>query len=160
MTEPFDETNITLKYMANNLYSQIENNNPKQIPSKEDCKFYKQRTFELTKSMFKKKYPNERLKKIHLSYVNELIEYLKHIDTVELMQEEYDSIKLNDKKETDEQFDLNKSNNLIIQENKNQDGNLDNFIIKKIQLKEKEKFPNIKSLNIKTLKHKNKGLQS
>ena len=81
---------LTLKYMANSLYKEEYIDKP--LPSNEDYKFYKQRILNLTKNMLKKKYPNERLKKIHLEYVNELIEFLKFEDLNDLIQEEYNEI--------------------------------------------------------------------
>ena len=149
---------LTLKYMANSLYKEEYMDKP--LPSNEDYKFYKQRILNLTKNMLKKKYPNEKLKKIHLEYVNELIEFLKFEDLNDLIQEEYNEIDEDNKKNnltTD--FNLDDSNKLIMQE-KEMINNLDNFVIKKCKIKEKKELPLIKKLDIKTEQHKIKGLKS
>lgn len=148
---------LTIKYMANSLYKEeyIE----KPLPTKEDYKFYKQRILNLTKNMLKKKYPNERLKKIHLEYVNELIEYLKFEDFNDLIQEEYNEMEEDDIKNIKDNFNLDDSNKLIMQE-KDVSNNLDDFVIKKCKIKEKKELPLIKKLDIKTEQHKIKGLKS
>lgn len=159
MSEQFDERHITLKYMSNNLYNYDENN--KRIaPTKEDYKFYKQRISNLIKQMLKKKYPNDRLKKIHLNYINELIEYLKHVDVVDLLQEEYTAINILNQTlsaEDEEEFNLGETNKLMMTEKK-EDANLNDFIIKTVKIKSEDTFPSIKNINIKTEKHKIKGL--
>lgn len=148
---------LTIKYMANSLYKEEYMDKP--LPTKEDYKFYKQRILNLTKNMLKKKYPNERLKKIHMEYVNELIEFLKFKDLNDLIQEEYDEIEEDNNYNLKNNFNLDDSNKLIMQE-KEEINNLDNFVIKKCKIKEKKELPLIKKLDIKTEQHKIKGLKS
>ena len=87
----FDTNEVTLKFLANGVYQEVmKDKNSKQTkPSKEDYKFYKKRVFSLHKEMLKGKYPTDNLKRIHMNYVNELIDYMKVIDRAEILQQEH-----------------------------------------------------------------------
>ena len=76
-----------------------------------------------------------------------------------MIQEEYNEIGEDNIKNIKDNFNLDDSNKLIMQE-KDVSNNLDDFVIKKCKIKEKKELPLIKKLDIKTEQHKIKGLKS
>jgi hypothetical protein len=84
---------ITLEFLTNPLYHNMLHSksgliNNRKI-NKQDIKFYRKRIYALSKDLLKGDSPNESLKKIHDDYVNAAINYLKMIDTKDIIQEQY-----------------------------------------------------------------------
>ena len=63
--------------------------------SKDDKRFYKKRILSVTKEMFYKNSYPKTLQKMHTDYIANIIEYLKVCDMEDIVQSEYDDIKLN-----------------------------------------------------------------
>ena len=84
---------ITLEFLTNPLYHNIIHSKSgllnKNKINKQDVKFYRKRIYALSKDLLKGDCPNESLKKIHDDYVNAAINYLKMIDTKDIIQEQY-----------------------------------------------------------------------
>jgi hypothetical protein len=84
---------ITLEFLTNPLYHNIIHSKAgllnKNKINKQDVKFYRKRIYALSKDLLKGDSPNESLKKIHDDYVNAAINYLKMIDTKDIIQEQY-----------------------------------------------------------------------
>ena len=84
---------ITLEFLTNPLYHNMINSKSASINNrkinKQDIKFYRKRIYALSKDLLKGDSPNESLKKIHDDYVHAAINYLKMIDTKDIIQEQY-----------------------------------------------------------------------
>ena len=84
---------ITLEFLTNPLYHNIIHSKSELLNknkiNKQDVKFYRKRIYALSKDLLKGDSPNESLKKIHDDYVNAAINYLKMIDTKDIIQEQY-----------------------------------------------------------------------
>ncbi len=84
---------ITLEFLTNPLYHTMINSKSGLINTskinKQDIKFYRKRIYALSKDLLKGDSPNDSLKKIHDDYVNAAINYLKMIDTKDIIQEQY-----------------------------------------------------------------------
>lgn len=167
-----DITQITIKYLANNLYQELnqelnqETENKKIVELKE-IKFYKKRLYCLFKEMIKGHYPNDTIKEKHLDYVKTIIEYIKIMDKCDILQKEHNQDGLYTP-ETGELED-NSSNlltdvtqiNKIIMNIPNKTNTIDNFVEKKkIKITEEFPIPKIKNINIKSKEHRTKGIKN
>lgn len=173
----FDTTQITLKYLANNIYQETMNKtkDENEILERKEIKFYKKRIYTMFKEMIKGKYPNDTLKEKYDEYVKSIIEYIKFTDKYELIQQDYkqlddcessldDDVSLNKFKDEYEanSLDINKKMMNIKPEGNN---SLDNFVqIKKVKINTNEKdvipFPKIKNINIKSNDYRTKGVKT
>jgi hypothetical protein len=163
-----DITQITIKYLANNLYQEITHEpmiNKNSLETKE-IKFYRKRLYSFFKEMIKGKYPNDTLKEKHLEYVKSVIEYIKIMDKSDILQKEHNQDGLYTP-ETDEFEDISSNKltdashiNKIIMNIPNKTNTMDNFVEKKkIKITEEFPIPKIKNINIKTKEYRTKGLK-
>jgi hypothetical protein len=87
--------NLNLEYMMNAYqYKKYLNEKNPEIKkdNRRDKRFYKKRVFELTKQLLNNEKPNRMTSNLKLSfdnYVKSSIEYLKLLDTIDILQEEY-----------------------------------------------------------------------
>jgi hypothetical protein len=165
----FNANEITLRFLANNVYQEVmDKKDKKNKPTKEDYKFYKKRVYSLHKEMLKGKYPTDNLKRAHMLYVSELIEYMKVTDRTELLQKDFEKIT------TDGDAQDNASNNLspiaesctmkadmgIMKQVEGKEGSLDDFVERKtVRMTQPPPLPRKKNIDIKTAEHKIKGLK-
>ena len=167
----FDANEVTLKFLANGVYQEVmKDKNSKQTkPSKEDYKFYKKRVFSLHKEMLKGKYPTDNLKRVHMNYVNELIDYMKVIDRAEILQQEHLTVntkipcatnKKDGKLTPIAESCTMEADKGIMKQVEGKMGSLDNFVEKKIiKVNQPPPPPRQKKIDIKTDDHKVKGLK-
>ena len=162
----FNTTELTLKFLANNVYQDImENRIVDERPSPGDCLFYNKRLLNIITNMLEGKYPNDDIKKRHLNYIDGLIEYMKIQDRSDIIQNEYTKqvsfSKYEESSDDKDEFDISIANknimNVIVD---TKQPTLDNFILtKKVIIKEDVVHPVIKTINIKTESHKTKGIK-
>jgi len=87
--------NLNLEYMMNaDQYKKYLNEKNPEIKkdNRRDKRFYKKRVFELTKQLLNNEKPSRMTTNLKLSfdnYVKSSIEYLKLLDTIDIIQEEY-----------------------------------------------------------------------
>ena len=154
--------NITLEYLLNpSLYEKInKRNNPVDNQIYKDAIFYRKRICQLTKDMCKGEYINNNFKNIFLAYANNIIYYLKQIDTEDIYQEDYSDLSNNsiNKLNLDiSGLDITEANNLLINI-REPISNLDNFV-KKLNINLEDKIlPQKRVANIKDPALKTKGL--
>jgi hypothetical protein len=174
--EHFDTTQITLKYLANNIYQETMDKNKEEVEhlERKEINFYKKRIYVYFKQMLKGKYPNNTLKEKYVDYVKTLIEYIKVTDTNELLQEDYKELE----QCTEEKIHINEnevsSNNTHKTHNTNADkqmlnivsedskNTLKNFVqIKKVKINTVDTlpYPQIKNINIKSDNYRLKGVK-
>lgn len=153
---------ITLNYLTNPSY---QPGLAKKMPdllevNKAEVKFYRKRILALTKDMIRGEIPSDGVKKIHDNYVAYIIEYLKMLDTRDILQEEYgDTVEkdLNNTLHTDD--DINEANKSIMKQ-PTITSTLDDFIISKtITMREPAPLPKKKQINLLKKELKTKGLK-
>jgi hypothetical protein len=162
----FNAIELTLKFLANNVYQDImENRIVDERPSPDDCLFYNKRLLNIITNMLEGKYPNDDIKKRHLNYIDGLIEYMKIQDRSDIIQKEHDKqvsfSKYEDSSDDKDGFDISVANkNMLSVDIGAKQPTLDNFILtKKVIIKEDVVHPVIKTINIKTESHKTKGIK-
>ena len=153
----------TMDYMMNpSYYSNCKDmhndKNMDDVPTLEDKKFYKKRILTVTRELFK---PNEHpthLKILHEGYINYLIEYLKMIDTKDILQEEYEGMA--DQDTSDGMKDCSFVNaDEYIYNIKPPHITMDDFVTKKTPIKEAESLPQKKNINLKDPVLRTKGVR-
>lgn len=147
-----------LQYLTNpSFINQISCENTQPRISTEDLKFYKKRIFKVTKEYLRGKKRELDLDKDFEAYASSCIEYFKFIDKAEVIQEEYNSIT---KEQTSTIIDLSGvdiCNNMMMK--KKNDANpkiTDHINIISTKTIKKIVFPQVRNINIKTSKFKNK----
>ena len=154
--------NITLEYLLNpSLYEKInKRNNPVDNQIYKDAIFYRKRICQLTKDMCKGEYINNNFKNSFLAYANNIVYYLKQIDTEDIYQEDYSDLSNNsiNKLNLDiSGLDITEANNLLINI-REPISNLDNFV-KKLNINLEDKIlPQKRVANIRDPALKTKGL--
>ena len=153
----------TMDYMTNPSYysnSKCMGNdkNRDDGPTLADKRFYKKRILTVTRELFK---PNEHpthLKILHEGYINYLIEYLKMIDTKDILQEEYEG--MTDQDTTGGMKDCSVDDaNKYIYNIKPPHITMDDFVTKKTPIKEVESLPQKKNINLKDPVLRTKGVR-
>lgn len=162
-----DDTNsVTLTYLSNPIY-QTESQKDKRSDaeklslSNEEVRFYKKRVYALSRQLLRGNVGNEKVKKAHDQYVSVAIEYLKMVDTEELLQNEYKSIETDKcEEETDSNdFDITAANNVMFPSRK-ENSTLDSYVTtKKLYVKENPKPPQRKKLNLQADNLRLKGVK-
>lgn len=155
-----DITQITIKYLANNLYQELNQENKKNVEMKE-IKFYKKRLYCLFKEMIKGDYPNDTIKEKHLDYVKSVIEYIKVMDKSEILQKEHTLGKEDELKDSSSNLltDATQINKIIMNIPK-KTNTIDKFVEKKkIKITDEFPIPKIKNINIKSKEHRTKGIK-
>jgi hypothetical protein len=169
----FNTNEITLKFLANSVYKdEVNKNSEANIKlEKKEYKFYKKRVYRIIKDMMKNNYPNESMKNTHTILVKQIIQYIKHLDTAELIQKEYSEDLNNNNNNNNNNVnenttsilikdDIDEANKSMMKQSTKDFGTLDNFVnVKKIKLTNKIFLPKKKNLNIKTKQHKRKGIK-
>ena len=164
----FNTNEVTLKFLANGIYQEVMDKKEKQNkPTKDDYKFYKKRVFSLHRQMLKGSYPTDNLKRAHMMYVNELIEYMKVTDRSEILQKDFEKMTVENNTKTED-------NNLspiaesctreadmgIMKHVEGKEGSLDDFVQKKVvRVSQPPPVPRRKNVDIKTEDHRVKGLK-
>lgn len=155
----FNANEITLKFLANNVYQELMEKKDKN-PSSEDCAFYKKRILNMVKNMLNGIYPSDSVKEAHMYYVNVLIEHMKVHDRVDILQKEYPKVSF------DIPSTLTLDDECVVESNKMMMKptihvpTLDDFIHTKIvKIKEPIVYPVKKEIDIKTEEHKIKGIK-
>ena len=123
-------TNLaTLTFLTNPLYSRELSKNMDELTNinMEEKKFYKKRLNQIHKQLMNEEIVDKNIKRVHDEFIKAGINYLKMIDTKDILQEEYIGHEDNSTGELGE-FNLNDVNKTItnISEPKN---TLDNFEI-------------------------------
>lgn len=156
--------NMTLTYLTNPVYSscfnKCSNNNKIEKKYKEDdIKFYKKRVINITKNMIRGIYESDILKNIFHNYIDNIIDHIKTIDEISIIQEEYSDVEINDKNFTriNNEFDISNSNTNIFR-NKPITSTLDDFVITNKPLDVPEFIPQKKTINLKSSILKTKGI--
>ena len=166
----FDANEITLKFLANGVYQEVmEKKTKKNKPTKDDYKFYKKRVFSLHKQMLKGNYPTETLKQIHMTYVSELIDYMKITDRAEIIQKDFEKISVEDTDTPDKdggkltpiaESCTMEADKGIMKQVEGKAGSLDDFVERKVvKVSQPPAPPRRKNIDIKTEEHRNKGLK-
>jgi hypothetical protein len=158
-------TQITLKYLANNVYQEPSQGNG--IISQKEIKFYKKRLYSSFKNMIKGEYPNETLKELHLHYIKCMIDYMKIMDKYDILQKEHDisdcilSNTVNNNVNIDTELNTDNINKIIMNIPK-KTNTIEDFVEKKIvKINENREipYPKIKNINIKSPEHRVKGIK-
>ena len=98
------DTNPTSKYdllyfTNNNVYKQVDKKEEVNPNDEEDVKFYRKRILHLTKQLLKNEVKTTpSIKASFNDYINQVIMDFKFIDKKELLQKEYEDIKIESQK--------------------------------------------------------------
>lgn len=157
----------TLNYMINPVYDaynkdSIFKKHTNHNVNKEEQKFYKKRIVSITRDLFKDNEHPEYLQNIHTAYIHHIIQYIKLIDTKDILQEEYNALEI---KNPINCCDVNPDTIAIANECvyniKPKAVTLDNFVTKTPTTKTKNiKPPRKKNINLKNPDLKHKGLKT
>ena len=158
---------ITLDYFLNkNQYNQVlEKQNIFQSKQfLKDKRFYRKRILNTTRQLFAEEIENQEIVNSFNNYVKSMINYLKFIDKKDILQEEYSTLQLQEKKvsfektDKEKKDDYDKANNMIANIPVN-DITLDEYVIKKNEDQEGEILPQKKIINLQDPKLKRKGIK-
>lgn len=156
---------LTLQYLINpniiNKHTKTEENELK-LEFKEDKDFYRKRIFKLFKDMLNDNFENENLKEDYEVYISSLINYLKEVDTKDLLQEYYMDLslnKINNKKL--ENKTLGENNMIIFNKEKivEKHVKMDKFVINREKEKREYLLPKTKDINLKDPRLRRKGIE-
>jgi len=172
--------NITLSCLMNK--DQFENINRKNtlindLTFKKEKHFYKKRIIDLTKKLFKSNIDDKELNNCFQLYTKSCINYLKFIDKQDIIQEKYETLNYNNAEQeinnnTEQEMNNNTeqeinnhaeqeiNNKLIMANKETKHINLDNYIVKKKNVKEKKILPQKEEIDITGKKFKTKGIKN
>jgi hypothetical protein len=164
---------LDLQYLINKEQYEkpIENhiNNKKQRVKQEkrynkDKKFYRKRILNLTKELFNDDCPdvNHDIFNIFNTYIKSCIDYFKHLDTNDIMQECFEDLNISSPKiPVNKNNKSNSGNNDLLIGNMKKPTNALEKLIKRIPLGNKNEMiiPKQKQINLKDPKLKDKGLE-
>ena len=162
-----DNTNqITLTYLSNPLYSSCgshnRNSNVDEV-SQDEVRFYKKRLYALSRDMLRGKCDgiNEEVKKAHDVFVRSAIDYLKMMDTEEILQNEYKNMEQKQMSlDTCPDFDMNDVNNTLFP-SRQEVSTLDGYVnSKKVSVREQQKHPQRIRLNLRAENLRLKGIKT
>lgn len=145
--------------VTNNIALQESIKQKKQL--KEDKKFYRKRILQLTKDMFIKtpNPENNELTKVFNNYISGCIDYLKMVDTKDILQKEYKDASFNSPVGiVDENFNPLETD-IAIGRNTDKIINMNDFVIKTPLKQEKKILPLQKEVNLKDPILKQKGVK-
>uniref|UniRef100_A0A6C0C0E8 Uncharacterized protein n=1 Tax=viral metagenome TaxID=1070528 RepID=A0A6C0C0E8_9ZZZZ len=104
---------INLQYLTNPYeMNKIHKDTSFNLVEKEDFDFYKARILKMTKDILKEKEVDNTIKNSFINYSKVCIDHFKFIDKRDIIQNEYDMIEKNKKKEN--KFNIDESNNIIM----------------------------------------------
>ena len=120
--------NDILKYLTNPHY-QYSNNNIEQNNNinDNDKKFYRKRILSMGKEIYGGKDIDDTINKAYDNYVYLAINYCKMLDKKDIIQSEYSDLDFDYTSKLDISFNINDTNNIIIN-NKPNEITLDNFV--------------------------------
>jgi hypothetical protein len=165
---------MTLSYFTNKAqYEQILNrtlNQSKDLEYAKEKRFYKKRIIDLNKKIFRNEIDDRSLVNQFDMYIKGCIEYLKMIDTNDLMQKQYqdasnnsiDDINNPDLDISNTSFsdqDFINCDQLMTNNNGIKKVNLDTYVVKTSTTKKQIILPEKQNVNIKTRAHKTKGIK-
>jgi len=156
---------ISLQYLINpNIMDRHSKKEDKELKLefKEDKDFYRKRIFKLFKDMLNDNFENENLKEDYEVYISSLINYLKEVDTKDLLQEYYMDLslnKINNKKL--ENKTLGENNMIIFNKEKivEKQVKMDKFVINREKEKREYLLPKTKDINLKDPRLRRKGIE-
>lgn len=157
------DTNPTSKYdllyfTNNNVYKQVDKKEDINPNDEEDVKFYRKRILHLTKQLLKNEVKTTpSIKASFNDYINQVIMDFKFIDKKELLQKEYEDIKIESQKPK-EDFKLQIENEKLIKKKTVKPKTMSDFIVQKNKKIKKYIPPKVKKYDIKTENFKKKGI--
>ena len=157
------DTNPTSKYdllyfTNNNVYKQVDKKEEENPNDEEDVKFYRKRILHLTKQLLKNEVKTTpSIKASFNDYVNQVIMDFKFIDKKELLQKEYEDIKIKSEK-PNEDFKLQVENEKLIKKKTVKTKTMNDFVVQKNKKIKKYIPPKLKKYDIKTEDFKKKGI--
>tara|TARA_Y100001970_G_scaffold291864_1_gene430734 strand:+ start:2067 stop:2588 length:522 start_codon:yes stop_codon:yes gene_type:complete len=149
---------IDLMYLTNNFDLKKIKDKKLEPELLEDIKFYKERIIKQNIDLLNGKNIDESINSSYKRYLYLTIQHFKFIDKVDIIQKDYEGIKIKKNKKTN--FNLEKTNNIITRK-KETVGKITDAIDIKIKYKTKRKFimPKKKIINLKDEHLKTKGLK-
>ena len=150
----FDTNKITLMLMTNSTHIV---NDPKKEQAKLDkqskeIKFYRKRVFVEMKDMLRGKFKSDRLQALHNEYVTSIINILKEEDITEILQKEHENYEIKDinMKKYIDKFNVDEANKDMMKSIGDKESTLDSYVSVKRLYIDKQAFPQVKKVNIKT----------
>ena len=158
----FDTNKITLMLMTNSTHIV---NDPKKEQAKLDkqskeIKFYRKRVFVEMKDMLRGKFKSDRLQALHNEYVTSIINILKEEDITEILQKEHENYEIKDinMKIYIDKFNVDEANKDMMKSIGDKESTLDSYVSVKRLYIDKQAFPQVKKVNIKTKAHRYKKI--
>ena len=158
----FDTNKITLMLMTNSTHIVID---PKKEQAKLDkqskeIKFYRKRVFVEMKDMLRGKFKSDRLQALHNEYVTSIINILKEEDITEILQKEHENYEFKDinMKKYIDKFNVDEANKDMMKSIGDKESTLDSYVSVKRLYIDKQAFPQVKKVNIKTKAHRYKKI--
>lgn len=155
---------VTLAYLTkpsyqNNIQIPNVNNNKERIITKDDKKFYKKRILSITKELFYKTNYPQSIKKLHNSYISQIVEYFQICDREDILQEEYNGMEnTDDLPNIDDDLSIDDANKGLFN-NVPKENTIDDFVTtKQINIKPVH-VPKQKKIDLKTPELKMKGVK-
>jgi hypothetical protein len=147
-----------LQYLTNpSFINQISCKNTHARISTEDLNFYKKRIFKVTKEYLRGKKRELDLDKDFEAYAFSCIEYFKFIDKAEVIQEEYNSMPSGRTSTIIDLSGVDICNNMMMKKRNDPIPKItDHINIKSTKTVKKIVLPQVRNINIKTTKFKNK----
>ena len=154
-------TEYDLLYFTNHsVYKKKEKQELLNTNSKEDIKFYRKRIIHFTKQLLKNEQETTpEIKALFNDYIGKIIENFKFTDKKELMQKEYEDIKI-EKKICSKDFKMMDNDKLMMKDIKEKTKTISDFAIHKNKKQKVYVAPKIKSYNLKSDDMKKKGLKN
>ena len=157
-----DKNQIDLLYLTNPNHKLKYNNMPNR-EYEEDIKFYRKRILMSTKDYLRGKKINESIDNAYHNYVSELIKHYKFIDKKELIQKEYENVKVKSKtisKEELENFKVMEKDELMMKRKEDTKKTIKDFIPIVVKEKKRKKMiiPKQKHFDIKKDEFRKKGV--
>ena len=157
-----NNTNLDLLYLTNPNHK-LKYNIKSERVDKEDIKFYRKRILMTTKDYLRGKNLNESIDNAFNNFASELIKYYKFTDKKDLIQKEYNNVKIKSKtltKEDLENFKVMEKNELMLKRKEDTKKTIKDFIPIVVKEKKRKKMiiPKQKDFNIKTTEFRKKGV--
>ena len=161
---------LTLNYFINKTqYGSVLERNHKVIDSdfNADKKFYKKLVLDLNKRLFRDEVNDTQLVAHFNNYVRYCISHLKMVDTVDIMQKQYDTLTPSIKPEELVEdasinivnVDMSNYDYLFTKSDNTKTVNLDTFVIKTKTKETPKILPKKQNVNLNSKKFKTKGLE-
>ena len=157
-----NNSTIDLLYLTNPNHK-LKYNIKSESVNKDDIKFYRKRILMTTKEYLREKTINEGIDNAFYNYASELIKYYKFIDKKDIIQKEYNNVKVRTKtltKKELENFKVMEKNKLMMKRKEDTKKTIKDFIPIVVKEKKKKKMiiPKQKNFNIKTNEFRKKGI--